>query len=103
MVPSGPADAAPASVAPAALAGLLALQETLPDAARDRAARRHGRDMLAALAGLQRALLGGGDAAAALERLAGLVGNMAPAADPALATVLAALTLRCRVELARRG
>lgn len=111
--PRGPG-AASALAPAAALAGLLALQEAGPEAVRDRAARRHGRAMLAALAGVQLALLAGADggdgtgsggtapAAAALERLATLLDGMPPAEDPALAAVLGAVALRCRIELARR-
>jgi hypothetical protein len=54
-------EAAPA----AALASMLTLQEVGGDAAEDREARRHGQDLLAALADLQRALLIGNDDAAA--------------------------------------
>lgn len=106
--PAGPGPASAAAPA-AALAGLLALQETEPDVMRDRAARRHGRAMLAALAAWQRALLGGPGSeagtgpAAALERLGTLLATMPPAADPALAAVLDGVALRCRVELARSG
>ena len=113
VAPPGPG-AASALAPAAALAGLLALQEAGPEAVRDRAARRHGRAMLAALAGVQLALLAGADggdgtgsggtapAAAVLERLATLLDGMPPAEDPALAAVLGAVALRCRIEIARR-
>ena len=81
------------------LAGMLALQE-LPDGdPRDREARRRGQDLLAALAEMQRAMLGmaGGDAAG-LERLAA---NVPVAGDPVLREVVAAIALRARVEAAR--
>ena len=106
--------AASALAPSAALAGLLALQEVGPEPVRDRAARRHGRAMLAALAGLQLALLAEPDsgdgrgpgstapAAAAVERLASLLDGMPPAEDPELAAVLDAVKLRCRIEIARR-
>ena len=62
--------------------------------------------MLAALAAWQRALLADAgcapEAAAALERLGALLAAMPPAADPALASALGAVALRCRIELARR-
>ena len=52
------------------LGSMLTLQELGGETVADREARRHGHDMLAALAELQRALLGGGDDRAALQRLA---------------------------------
>jgi Class II flagellar assembly regulator len=106
--PAAGSGSAGAAAPVAALAGLLALQETEPAAARDRVARRHGRAMLAALAAWQRALLGeaAGEAAAgppaALDRLGELLTTVPTAADPGLAAVLDAVVLRCRIELARR-
>lgn len=101
-VPSAPPAAAAAGasgIAPAAMAGLLALQE---GATGDRralpAARRAGRALLGALSALQAALLAGQGEAGALEGLRDLLGAMPPAEDP----VLAAIALRCRIELARR-
>lgn len=101
-LPAGEARRATAAApsAPAAPAGMLALQEWQGDAVRDREARRRGEAILAALAALQRALLGGGDDAA-LERLAALTEDVPEAADPRLATLVRALALRARVELAR--
>jgi hypothetical protein len=90
------------SLGAVALGGLLGLQEMESTRERDRRARRHGQDMLAALAMLQRALTGT-DPNDALERLAILLRTQAPAADPALAATLAAISLRVRVELARRS
>jgi hypothetical protein len=89
----------------AALDAMLALQEAEVEAARDRNARRHGKALLEALAELQRALLGGGggEEGPALQRLAALAAAPADAANPALAGVLRALSLRAQVELARRG
>jgi hypothetical protein len=92
------AEAAP----PAALASMLSLQEVGVDPAQDREARRHGHEMLAALAALQRALLIGGDDAAALQYLAGLAAAVPRAADWGLATIVSAITVRVQVELARR-
>ncbi len=59
--------------------------------------------MLAALAELQRALLGGGDDGAALQRLADLAATV-PTVPPIrrLAAMVSAIVLRVRVELARR-
>lgn len=84
------------------LGGLLGLQEIEDLPERNRKARRHGQDMLAALADLQRALTQS-DPSRALERLATLVQAQNLAADPLLATILAAISLRVRVELARRN
>jgi len=99
-------DAAPAVVSalngPAALAGLLALQEAEATPVRDRAARRRGRDILGALTGLQRALLGDEDSAAATGRLSALLAHVPLAEDPQLNGILAAIRLRARIELARR-
>jgi hypothetical protein len=58
--------------------------------------------MLAALAELQRALLGGGDDGMALQRLADLAAAVPPASDPRLAALISAIALRVRVEMARR-
>ncbi len=91
----------------AQLGGLLALQEQQPaleheHRERDRRARRQGHAMLAALTDLQRCLTVG-DPSAALDRLVGLVRTMPLAADPVLASLLAAIALRARVEIARRS
>ena len=96
-------DQAPAEAAQAAsLATMLTLQELSDGAVRDREARRHGHDMLAALAELQRVLLAGGDDAAALQRLEALAASVPLAADPRTAALLSAIVVRVRVELARR-
>ena len=100
---AGP-DQAGAAAAPAAtsLGSMLALQEAGGEAVADREARRHGNDKLAALAELQRALLGGGDDGMALQRLADLAAAVPPASDPRLAALISAIALRVRVEMARR-
>ncbi len=104
---STPADAAPArpteSASAVTAAGMLALQEDEGGAVQDRAARRHGRAMLTALAELQRTLLANDDDVATLAKLAELVTHMPRATDPALAAAVDAVTLRARIELARRG
>ena len=84
------------------LGSMLTLQEVGGETVEDREARRHGHDMLAALAELQRALLGGGGDAAALQRLADLAASVPHATDPRLAAMVSAIVLRVRVELARR-
>ena len=102
------ATTAAAAEAPAVmLGGLLALLAEESDEASDREARRHGHDLLAELAALQRALLSD-DAAEGvqidqLHRLAKLAAGVPAAADPRLREVLEAITLRARVELARFG
>jgi hypothetical protein len=100
--------AAAASEAPAVmLSGLLALQAEDSGDVQDREARRHGLDLLAELAALQRALLTDGAVPGAntddLRRLARLAASLPAAADPRLAAVLEAIVLRARVELARLG
>ncbi len=95
-----PATAAAAEVA---LSGMLALQEIDDPEQRDRAARRRGQALLAELAALQRTLLSaaGDIPAAGLHRLAALAQAVPLATDPALRQAVAAIVLRCRVELAR--
>jgi hypothetical protein len=90
-----------AATAAAAPAGLLALQETgrvEHDPAR---AGRRAAAMLDDLRGLQLDLLSGGSDPARLARLAALAEGP-EAADPALQAVLREVSLRARVELARR-
>jgi hypothetical protein len=81
---------------------MLSLQEAGGETVEDREARRHGNDMLAALAELQRALLGGRGDGVALQRLADLAASVRHATDPRLAAMVSAIVLRVRVELARR-
>ena len=109
-VPASPRGAAAARAAetPAVmLSGLLALQAEDTGDVQDREARRHGLDLLAELAALQRALLTDGADPGAnaeqLRRLARLAASLPTAADPRLAAVLEAIVLRARVELARAG
>jgi hypothetical protein len=82
---------------------MLALQEVDNEAPRDRAARRHGRALLAALVRLQHRLLGGVEDDAALQEIAALASNVPAAADAGLAAALHAVVLRARIELARLG
>ncbi len=79
--------------------GMLALQEMPDPHLADREARRRGQDILAALAELQRALLGAGPLDA--DALARLAENVPQASDPALRAAVAALVLRARIEGAR--
>lgn len=96
----GPALAEAARTASVSGAMMLALQEQTTAETGDREARRHGRQLLDALADLQRALLSNGTGDA-LRRLAALADLPLPAADPALARMIVAIRLRARVEAAR--
>jgi len=89
------------AAAPSALLGLLAVQEAEADAARDRSARKRGKQMLDELSRLQRALLAGRVDPDGLRSLAALATDPAEAADPALAATLRAVAVRARIELAR--
>ena len=97
------AAAAVSETVPAMLAGMLSLQELQHERVEDRQARRRGHDLLAALAALQRALLGDVDDPEVLPRLAGLVTDVPQALDPRLNEAVAGVVLRARIELARRG
>lgn len=105
-LPAGPDGAAPANetfaAEPASLASVLTLQELGAETVEDREARRHGQDMLAVLAALQRGLLSGVDNAAGLQQLADLATALPRATDPRLAAMISAIVVRARVELARR-
>lgn len=82
-------------------ASLLALQETMLAAERDRDARARADRMLEELGHLQRAMLGGRLSPARLEQLAALADQPGLAADQRLAEIVGAVSLRARVELAR--
>ena len=94
--------AGPATVAPAALASMLALQELGGETGEDRQARRHGHLLLSALGELQRELLGGHGDGSALERLTALLAAVPRATDRRLGAMVSAIVVRARVELARR-
>jgi len=94
--------AASASVAPASLASMLALQELGGETGEDRQARRHGHLLLGVLSELQRELLGGSGDRAALERLTTLLAAVPRATDRRLGAMVSAIVVRARVELARR-
>ena len=87
---------------PASLGAALTLQEMGAETVADREARKHGHNMLALLAALQRGLLDGVDNIAALQQLAKLAGAAPLATDRRLAATLSAIVIRVRVELARR-
>jgi hypothetical protein len=98
------AAAATAETSGPALASMLSLQELAGEAVADREARRHGQDMLAALADLQRLMLSAGSDGTALQRLADLVASIPRGAvDRRLGAVVSAILVRARIELARRG
>ncbi len=82
-------------------ASLIALQETIVASERDREARERAETMLDELAALQRAMLGGRVSEESLASLAALADQPGIAADPHLADVVAAVSLRAKVELAR--
>ncbi len=82
-------------------ASLIALQETIAAGDRDREAQGRADAMLDELAALQRAILGGGISPARLAALASLADQPGLAADPRLGEVVAAVSLRAKVELAR--
>ncbi|MBU6499044.1 MAG: hypothetical protein KGJ41_12570 [Rhodospirillales bacterium] len=87
----------------ATLAGLLGAQAGEAEDVRDRAARRHGHAILAALDSLHLMLLGATPDAAPLRQLAALAAALPAAHDPRLAGVMAAIAQRAAVELARYG
>lgn len=88
---------------PVALESLLALQQVDQTGERDRAARRHGQALLAALARLQRGLLEAADPASVITELSGLLADTPQAADPLLAEALDHVVLRAHIEIVRRG
>ncbi len=97
--------AAPGGVAALDLAAMLSLQDVDPPeeraGAQDRRARRQGDGLLAALARLQHAWLGGPGGEVALADLSKLADQSENAASPALREVVAEIRLRAAVELAR--
>lgn len=104
-------EAAPGVLGTGAVAApsLLGLQEAAEPEVRDRDARRHGNALLAGLAALQRAMLGGagtgagtGAEAGTLAQLDTLLKTVPVPDDPRLAELQRALLVRTAVELARR-
>ena len=89
-------------VSAATAMGLLAVQELGPAKERNARAFRRGEDMLKELKALQLELLEGRADPARLTELARLTEGEKPA-DPGLAEAVAAIALRARLELARRG
>ena len=105
-VPLPPADAGAttgaAETSAPALATMLSLQELGGETVRDREARRHGQDLLAALADLQRLILSAGSDGTALQRLADLAASVPHATDRRLNAIVSGIVARARVEVARR-
>jgi hypothetical protein len=105
LVDPGPAPAAQntrlATTAAIGLESMLALQAVDEADERDRAARKRGARLIAALTGLQRAMLAREDPAMALRVLDELTLDEPVADDPRLGAILRAVVLRSRVELAR--
>lgn len=89
-------------VASVVMTGLLAVQDDAAPAQRDRAARRGGTAILTELSRLQAALLGNQDASM-LDSLGDSLARLPEAATPHLNGILAAIRVRARIELARRG
>jgi hypothetical protein len=81
---------------------MLALQGIDEAAERDREARKRATAMIAVLTGLQRAMLTGETACLTPGDMTELAADGRLADDPALAAILRSVTLRLRVELARR-
>ena len=99
---AGGTSATSGPIEPSCLGAALTLQELGDQTVEDRRARKHGQDMLALLAAVQRSLLTGEDVVAALQQLADLSKSVPRAADPRLAAMISAIQVRARVELARR-
>ena len=98
---AGGATAASGPTEPGCLGAVLTLQEMGDQTVEDRRARRHGQDMLALLAAVQRNLLTGEDNVAVLQQLAELASSVPGTADRRLAAMISAIQVRVRVELAR--
>ena len=105
-VPLQPANAgattATAETSAPALATMLSLQELGEETVQDREARRHGQNLLAILADLQRLILSAESDGAALQRLADLTASVPLGTDRRLNAIVSAIVVRARVELARR-
>jgi hypothetical protein len=98
------APAVGSAMGPAALDGLLALQADQTGQIEEREARRHGQALLGGLRRIQLALLTpSGMESEALERLAALCDEAPFTEQAGLRDVLQSISLRVRIELARRG
>lgn len=101
-VPEAEASSVATLAAPAALGGLLALQEE-PAEIRDRQALATGMAVLGEMSMLQRDLLDGSETAGSAERIERLLSGLGRAADPRLDGLMRQITLRARIALLRRG
>ncbi len=95
-------NARPSSVTSIGLDSMLALQAVDEAAERDRAARKRGNAILAALTRLQRTMLAAEDPSMALRDMNDLTSDTPVAEDPGLAAIVRAVVLRSRIEIARR-
>jgi hypothetical protein len=94
---------APLSSVPSiGLDSMLALQAVDEAVERDRAARKRGMAIIAALTKLQRAMLGREDPSPTLNLLNELTAECPLAHDVGLGAIVRAIVLRSRVEIARR-
>jgi len=84
------------------LDSMLALQAVDEALERDRAARKRGTALIAALTILQRTILAQGDPSSALNALNELTTGSFQVEDPGLGAILRAVVLRSRIEIARR-
>jgi hypothetical protein len=92
----------PSSVAGIGLDSMLTLQAVDEAVERDRAARKRGSAIIAALTHLQRTMLAEEDPSMALRAMNELTSDTPVADDPGLAAILRAVVLRSRIEIARR-
>lgn len=88
-------------VSGATLAGMLTIQEQEADNVHDREARRRGSAVLDGLRRLQRDMLLGGVDPHHLTALAELTDDLTGASEPQLQALVAAISLRARIELAK--
>jgi Class II flagellar assembly regulator len=88
--------------AEAEVGGLLLLQEQDVPGQRNRAARRRCDELLRALGDLQASMLAAGTDPDVVQRLASLAAALPQAADPTLAALTRMISLRARIEIARR-
>ncbi len=99
--------AAPTTTAASALAGLdalIALQSVDPDGPRRRRrAAKRGHDLLDVLEEIKIGLLSGAVSGAALDRIAALVGGLESSGDDRLDELIADISLRAEVEMAKLG
>lgn len=102
--PPKPAATTSAATSLTGLDALIALQSIDPDEPRRRKrAARRGHDLLDILEEIKLGLLSGGVSGAALDKVAALVGSLEPSGDSRLDGLIADISLRAEVELAKLG